>query len=406
MDKWNAFKKNYLNLYEAEEGSLKGMTFAVKDVFAVKGIVAGAGNPDWERTHSSSIEHSFAVKRMLEEGAMLKGTTHTDELMFSLNGENIHYGTPFNPTSIDRIPGGSSSGSAVAVAASEVDFALGTDTGGSIRIPASYCGVYGFRPTHGLISVEGVIPLAKRFDTVGWMTREPELLYKIGTILMNQDYSLPSFRRIIIPEDIIELCSSECQHAFSKQKELMKPFVETIDSINLASEGMEIWLNTFRTLQGYQIWREHGQWIEEHQPTFGTDIDQRFKWAKTIKKEEYDQAVLQQRKLKDQFVRLLGEDSLLMMPTAPSIAPLLRAKGEKLEEQRKRTLLMTCVSGLIGAPQVSVPAMSIDGLPVGLSFIGSTHQDLRLLHWVKEYHEKVQKGASTIEISDHFISRK
>ncbi|GAE29832.1 amidase family protein [Halalkalibacter hemicellulosilyticus] len=142
MDNWNAFKKNNMNLSESEEGSLKGMTFAVKDVFAVKGIVAGAGNPDWERTHSSATEHAFVVKRVLEEGATLKGTTHTDELMFSLNGENIHYGTPLNPTSIDRIPGGSSSGSAVAVAGGEVDFALGTDTGGSVRIPASYCGVY------------------------------------------------------------------------------------------------------------------------------------------------------------------------------------------------------------------------------------------------------------------------
>ncbi|GAE29833.1 hypothetical protein JCM9152_1219 [Halalkalibacter hemicellulosilyticusJCM 9152] len=185
----------------------------------------------------------------------------------------------------------------------------------------------------------------------------------------------------------------------------MKPFVESIDTLKLAYDGMGSWLNTFRTLQGYEVWQEHGQWIEEYQPSFGTDIDQRFKWAKTITKEEYEQAVSQQKKLKEHFVQLLDEDSLLMMPTAPSIAPLLKAKGEKLEEQRKRTLLMTCVSGLTGAPQVSVPSMSINGLPVGVSFIGSTHQDLRLLNWVKEYDEKVQKGATTIEISDHFLSR-
>jgi amidase len=185
-DNWNAFINDHLYIKQTESGPLKGLSFGVKDVFDIKGYRSSAGNPDWLQSHQASKGHAPIINQLLEQGGCLKGTTHTDELMYSLNGENFHYGTPVNPRSADRIPGGSSSGSAVAVAAGLVAFALGTDTGGSIRVPSSYCGIFGFRPTHGVVDSKGVIPLAKSFDTVGWMTRDPNLLLAVGEVLIHE----------------------------------------------------------------------------------------------------------------------------------------------------------------------------------------------------------------------------
>lgn len=173
-----------------QSGPLSGLSFAVKDVFDIKGNTSGAGNPDWLRTHPPAESTAPALLALLQRGAALEGTTQTDELMYSLNGENAHYGTPINPVAPDRIPGGSSSGSAVAAAAGLVDFAIGTDTGGSIRIPSSYCGLYGFRPTHGAVSTEGLIPLAHSFDTVGWMSRDVNILLKTGCVLLKKTSQL------------------------------------------------------------------------------------------------------------------------------------------------------------------------------------------------------------------------
>jgi amidase len=168
----------------AATGPLAGLTFAAKDLFDVAGYVACAGNPDWLRTHAPAGKTAPVVQTLLEAGATLMGKTVTDELAFSMSGENIHYGTPINPAAPARIPGGSSSGSASATASKLVDFALGTDTSGSIRVPASYCGLFSLRPTHGRISCQGVIPLAPSFDTVGWVARDATLLQRIGEVLL------------------------------------------------------------------------------------------------------------------------------------------------------------------------------------------------------------------------------
>ena len=183
---WSAFINRDLMVDPpSAEGSLKKLSFAVKDVFAVEGHANAAGNPDWLRTHEPAEKNAEAVDLLLREGARLKGAAHTDELMYSLDGENVHYGTPVNPCAMDKIPGGSSSGSAVAAASGMTHFALGTDTGGSVRIPSSYCGIFGFRPTHGEVSVDGVIPLAKSFDTVGWMSKDIGVLHAAGRVLLS-----------------------------------------------------------------------------------------------------------------------------------------------------------------------------------------------------------------------------
>ena len=164
-------------------GLLKGMKFAVKDIIDVKGQVTGGGNPEWFRTNNVAKDHAPVVQDLLSAGADMVGKTITEEFAYGMIGENFHYGTPRNPAAPGHIPGGSSSGSASVVSAKEVDFALGTDCGGSVRCPASFTGIYGIRPTHGRVDEAGVAPLAESFDVIGWFSREPELFAKIGPLL-------------------------------------------------------------------------------------------------------------------------------------------------------------------------------------------------------------------------------
>ncbi len=166
------------DLEGAGEGPLKGLTFAAKDILDVAGRVTGCGNPDWAASHAPVVE------ALLAAGANLAGKTITDELAYSLNGQNFHYGTPANTNAPGRIPGGSSCGSAAATAAGLVDLALGSDTGGSVRIPASYCGLFGLRPSHGLVSLDGVMALAPSFDTLGWLAPNAALLKAVGEVLL------------------------------------------------------------------------------------------------------------------------------------------------------------------------------------------------------------------------------
>lgn len=165
-------------------GLLDGLRFAIKDVIDVQGCITGFGHPQWYKTHTPALRNADCLDKLLAQGGELIGKTHTDELTYSLAGQNAHYGTPPNPAVPDASPGGSSSGSASVVAAGLADFAIGTDTGGSVRVPASFCGLYGFRPSHGAISSRGAIPLAKSFDTIGWFARDAEIMRKVGSVLL------------------------------------------------------------------------------------------------------------------------------------------------------------------------------------------------------------------------------
>ena len=353
---WNAFVKDDMNIQPTDSGMLNGLTFAVKDVFEITDYTNHAGNPDWYRTHGPAERNAPVIDELLRQGALLKGTTHTDELMYSLNGENFHYGTPVNPVAQDRLPGGSSSGSAVAVAAGLVDFALGTDTGGSVRIPSSYCGLFGFRPTHDVINIEGVIPLAKSFDTVGWMTRDAELLYKIGKLLIQQEQrSDDDFSFLYFEEEAWSFIDEELKESVGRAFSVLQEISDSSEMIKVSTEGLSEWASLFRNIQGLEIWNEHGEWIEEVHPVFGPGIADRFQWTSTL-----DQAQLQPNyRLKEgmqkELSRLLKDNGLLVIPTAPGEAPLLHLSEEELEQYRSRTMRLTCIAGLSGFPQVTSP---------------------------------------------------
>jgi len=388
---WNAYIDAEFTLEATGSGLLSDKSFAIKDVFSIQGVTASAGNPDWLRTHSSSEKHANVVKTLLQSGAKLQGTTITDELMYSINGENFHYGTPNNPNAPGRIPGGSSSGSAVAVAAGLVDFAIGTDTGGSVRVPSSYCGVYGIRPTHASISTEGLIPLAPSFDTVGWMARDANTLLQVGMVLLAETLERsPSnivekpFTKIIIPIDMWAITDEHTKEMLDRVLPSINKMITNITSLQIAEEGLEQWMNIFRQLQGAEIWQAHGEWIMETNPTFGPGIAERFVWASTIDATNLTDAKTKRQQIVDRMNHILDDDTLIIAPVTSTIAPFVNEQGQQVERRRNQTLQLSCVSGLAGSPQVSIPCKGEAGLPIGLSFIAGKHQDIRLLQWVSQ----------------------
>ncbi|MCR8657822.1 amidase [Paenibacillus endoradicis] len=388
---WNAYIDAEITLEATGSGLLSDKSFAIKDVFAIQGVTSSAGNPDWLSTHSSSEKHAEVLTTLLQSGANLQGTTITDELMYSINGENFHYGTPNNPNALGRIPGGSSSGSAVAVAAGLVDFAIGTDTGGSVRVPSSYSGIYGIRPTHASISTEGLIPLAPSFDTVGWMARDADTLLLVGKVLLaNKINNLPSnnlmkpFTKIIIATDMWELTDEHTKDMLNRALPSINKMITNIKRLPIAEERLEQWMNTFRQLQGAEIWQAHGEWITVTNPTFGPGIAERFAWASTIDPTNLTDATTMRQQIMATMNLMLDEDTLIIAPVTPSIAPFVNEQGEQVERRRNQTLQLSCVSGLAGLPQVSIPLKGEAGLPIGLSVIAGKHQDIRLLQWVSQ----------------------
>lgn len=409
-NRYGAFIDPQLTVGCLGNGILDGLTFAVKDVYAVAGHSSSAGNPDWLRSHNPSKEHAAVVRQLLQSGATLRGATHTDELMYSLGGENHHYGTPINPRATGCIPGGSSSGSAVAVASGSVDFALGTDTGGSIRVPSAYCGVYGFRPTHGAVDMEGVIPLSPQFDTVGWIADRMDVLQKVGEVLLG-------FGRM--DEKVTMSIDGNLELRDNLQKNIVDPiqknmgtlFVATdcwdlvapkdvsilVDGLNrlrtgadhflkteIAREGLKVWMDVFRELQGNEIWTTHSAWIEKVKPVFGPDIAARFSWAASLAGKDHSIAQNKGKEISTQLRQLLGKDNCLVIPTVSGPAPLRGGDLRQLEENRSGAMMLSCIAGLAGLPQVTLPMLSTNGLPLGLSVIAGHGQDLRLLSWVKE----------------------
>ncbi|MFZ0676419.1 amidase [Candidatus Binatus sp.] len=354
------------------------LTFALKDVFDVEGVTACAGNPDWLRTHRAATRTAPAVDKLLDAGASLRGLTITDELTLGLNGENFHYGTPTNPAAPDRVPGGSSCGSAAAVAGGLVDFALGTDTGGSVRVPASYCGIFGFRPTHGRVSNTGVVPLAPSFDTVGWFARDLKLMRLVGEILLENFAEPKPIRKVLIVENLFR--DMDAAAADALRVYLNDVFddlsIECADLSNFPDDSIAL-ADLYRTISGYEEWVVHGQWITQHKPTLGPQVAERFGNAAKVTLAQRDQAERIRRGLTETVCDLLKDGMILCAPATPDVAPL---KGHAdIPEVRLPLLRLTALAGLAGLPAVSVPLWKCNNLPMGVSFIAGPNRDEDLL---------------------------
>lgn len=380
-DTYNAFcRHTHVSLDGAPSGPLAGLTFGLKDLFDVEGHRTGFGSPDWLRTHEPALEHAAVLPPLLAAGASMVGKTHTEEMAFSLTGENAHYGTPRNPAAPGRVPGGSSSGSAVAVAAGLVDFAIGSDTGGSVRAPASFCGISGIRPTHGRISLQGACPLAPSFDTVGWFARDAAMLARVGTILLQADVSASDTPwRVLVATDAFAHATPEGAAALAPVVARVSERLGGAESIVLAPEGLPSWFAVFRVLQYHDIWEAHREWIARVNPTFGAQVAARFATVAQTDPHEVAQMRIRRDAIRTHLDALLAGNTVLLMPTAPDIAPLLQLPPAETVAVRERALALLCVAGLGGLPQLSMPLASRDGCPIGLSLVAKRGGDERLL---------------------------
>jgi len=308
------------------------------------------------------------------------GRTHCDELCYSLTGENVHYGMPVNVNAPGRIPGGSSSGSAAAVAGQLVDFAIGTDCGGSVRIPASYCGIFGMRPTWGRVTLEGVIPFGPSFDVAGWFARDAALLEKVGHALLNDCYETPQPKRLLVASDAFALVEGGVIEALRPQVSRLERLIGRCEEVELSPAGLVGWFETFRTIQAAEVWASVGRWIDEARPKLGPGVRERIAWAATVTPQMLAQANERRAEIRHRIERLLGPEDVLCLPTSPRAAPRCGTPVCKIEiEYRHQAMCLLCISGLAGLPQLSLPMAQLDGLPLGLSIVGRRGADSTLL---------------------------
>lgn len=366
----------------AAAGCLDGLTFAVKDLIDVAGSPTGGGNPDWLKAQAPARTTAPAVAALLAAGAALSGKTITDELAFSLEGVNAHYGTPVNPACPDRIPGGSSSGSAVAVAAALVDFALGTDTGGSVRVPASFTGVFGFRPSHGAVSAEGVLPFAPSYDTVGWFARDMTTLARVGDVLLPEADVVP-VRQLWLVADAFALADPDVSAMLRARCEALGISGE----VTLFDGSPDDWTECYSVLQGAEIWRQLGPAIGAIRPRFGESIAARFSGASSITPAAAARWRPVRESLAARVRACLDRGGALVLPTAPCIAPRKNAPAVEMSRFYQRALALTSIAGHAGLPQISVPAGTVAGCPAGVSIVALPGQDKALLEtgspWAK-----------------------
>ncbi|AQZ52177.1 amidase [Martelella mediterranea] len=359
---------------------LSGLTVAVKDNFDIAGTVTGGGNPEWAEDQTPAAHHAAAVQTLLENGAALVGKVHMDELAYSLMGMNARFGTPENPAAPSRVPGGSSSGSASAVASGLADIGLGSDTGGSVRLPASFCGLFGWRPTHGLVSGEGLLPLAESYDVPGFLTRELETLSLLGEIFADGQ-SADEDVRLVYPADVWRLCEDAAAAALKSAL----PKGDRNDSPLLPGGDLKELLPVFRTHQGYEVWQHFGSWIEKREPEFGPGIRERFAMAAKITPEEFEAAKKKRAAFRAHLGRVLSPGIIMVYPTSPGPAPLLTDGNDIIETFRSRALSMLAIAGHGGLPQVSIPLAASQGSPLGLSLVAAPGSDRLLIETAKRF---------------------
>ena len=398
----NAFVTTF-DLSPTSSGLLNGLCFAVKDTIDIAGFKTGCGNPTWRDSHPAEVVHAVSVEQLLLAGACCVGKTICDELAFSLLGENHFYGTPLNARAPDRVPGGSSSGSASAVACGLVDFALGTDTGGSTRVPASNCGIWGFRPSHDFISVAGVNPLAPSFDAVGVLAPNADVLLNVASVLLADTHVSPNKPRAIhLIRETFALADADVHKALSEPlRQLREIFGGVVRESSLpelvgddAGHSLATWAETFCVIQWAEIESSLGAWIANDRPEFGPEIAASFQLMKQLDRRRVAEAMQHREHCFRSLNEFLGLQDLLCIPTTPALAP---RKGDPPRRSSSgsgyypRTLSLTSVAGMGRLPQVSLPIADADGIPVGLSLLARHGQDSFLLQVVKNFDRETRR---------------
>jgi amidase len=362
----------------AAGGPLAGLSFAAKDLYDIAGQPTAYGNPDWERTHPMPVSSAVAVLALLEAGARFAGKTKTVELAYGLTGENVWYGTPLNPAAPDRFPGGSSCGSASVVASGEADIALGSDTGGSVRIPASYCGIYGIRPSWGSVSLVGARPLAPSYDTAGWFAARASHLRRAGEVLLPAGGDGPLGPLLRVNEAWMNAqpaIAAALTPALEAAEAVMGPAIP----VNPVPETLAVLYEHFRCAQAEEAWATLGDWVATTGPRFGPGVGERFTAARDLPAGKAEAARAFRQVFRKRLLGLLGGGAVMAYPTSPLLAPKLDSSPAEQQWVRETTIGVTAIAGLGGLCEVSIPAAKVDGAPVGLSLVAAPGRDRALL---------------------------
>jgi amidase len=379
MDQTSAFLPGpRLHIAGGASGPLAGLTFAAKDLFDVAGHPTGGGNPDWPRG-PVPMRHAWAVQTLLDAGATLVGKTVTDEVSLGILGENAFDGTPANPAAPGRVPGGSSSGSASAVAAGLCDTALGTDTGGSVRVPASFCGLFGIRPTHGRVPVAGMAAQAPTSDTTGWFARDGGTFARVSAVMLGEAVpdALPT--RLLRATDAFGFADPAVAAALAPMVARLERLISTAQDEVMAPPGLSVWARAQRTLQPVEAWQTFRPWVEAHNPRFAFSVARGLVAAAAIPAAEIEWAALMRQEARGRMATLLPPGTVLCLPTTPFPAPLVGLPLPVLDPLRAQIGCLCAQGGLAGHPQVSLPGATVDGLPIGLSIIGARGADAALV---------------------------
>jgi amidase len=363
----------------AATGPLAGLTAVVKDMYDIAGSRTGGGNPDWLAAQRPAARHAAAVEQILAAGATITAKTICDEFFYSVAGVNAHYGTPANLRAPGRLPGGSSSGSAAACGANACDFALGSDTGGSVRIPASFNGLYGLRPTHGRVDITGAMAMAPTFDVVGWFSNSPGIFRRVGATLLGGEPVAARPTQLIVATDAFAQADAEVAALGREFLARAGAALPHRSDLAVAPNGFDDWREAFRILQAREVWETYGDFITRAKPRLGAGIKERMAFAATVTAEQAASARKTVAAARAQLRSLLAPGTLMALPTAPSIAPPTGSSGEEMESFRVRVMRLTCMAGLGALPQMNLPAGTVDGCPAGLSLIAWAGGDEALL---------------------------
>ena len=374
-------------------GPLAGLTLVVKDMYDIAGERTGGGNPDWLAVQQPEKRNAPAVQKLLDAGATIIGKTICDEFFFSVTGANAHYGTPRNTKAPGRLPGGSSSGSAAATAAGVCDIGLGSDTGGSVRVPAAFCGTYGIRPTLDRVDLSGAMGMAPSFDVAGWFARDPDIFRRVGSVLLEGARVDAPIERMIIAEDAFQQADPAVAAVLKAALERAAPALPASSSQTIAPQGFDRWREALRVIQGREVWGIYGDFITRHHPNIGTGVRERLQYAATVSEAQAEAAREIQEEARATMRSLLPAGTIVALPAAPCIAPLADTPPQALEDFRVRVMRLTCSAVLSGLPQVTMPGGLVDGCPVGLSFIGWAGADEALLDLVASLAPRLKLSA-------------
>ncbi|KAJ0749930.1 putative amidase [Helianthus annuus] len=391
---------------------LTALTFAVSDLFDINGFVTGFGNPDWERTHEAASQTSPVVSALVDGGATCVGKTVVDEMSFGVSGENRHYGTPTNFVAPARIPGGSCSGAAVAVAAKLVDFSLGVDTVGGVRQPAGHCGIFGFRPSYGAVSHLGIIPISTSFDTIGWFAMDPSVLHRVGQVLLQGQFAVQrNPRNVIIADDCFQLSKIPIQrltqvvirsteNLFGKQ--VLKheklsdyiasrvPSLKAFDSNKSNGDpkfsSLRSLASIMQLLRRHEFSHNHFEWINTVKPTLDPLISAQVQEKLELADKDINNFVAVKNELRSALNALLKDDGVLVIPTVCSPPPKLGSKELSSEDYLITEFSLTALASISGCCQVVIPLGLYENYPVSVSLMAKHGGDRFLLDTLKTMH--------------------